>query len=381
MVSIIFTEAPALGILNKLQLIPYAAAARRERGVFGQAWDLLRCRYGPGKLGASEYYKYGLFQAKFAAAERTRFAGWRMEGHLDQRLNAPSWLGVTTDKLIQYGIFQGVGIPTPEIRAVYHPSGRYFGSARQLRTPGELADYLRNDSPYPFFSKPAHGSFGRGSFGVARYLGGTDELELLSGERMPLEDFVGLCQPRKGVYPWESGYLFQDCLVPHAATAAICGQRLSSLRLVVLAPDTGPRLFRAVWKIPTGTNMVDNFDRGMLGNLAAWVDTETGRVNRVIGGTGLDKREVTVHPDTGQSFGGLTIPQWSRVRELCLDAATVFPALRLQFWDIALTEDGPVVLEVNIGGNLDGPQQVADQGVLDEEFQAFRAQLARQYPA
>jgi len=147
-----------------------------------------------------------------------------------------------------------------------------------------------------------------------------------------------------------------------------------------MVPDAGPRLFRAIWKIPTGANMVDNFDRGMLGNLVARVDPETGRILRVIGGSGVGKREVRTHPDTGRSFEGFAIPEWDRVRALCLQAATIFPALRLQFWDIALGAEGPVVLEVNIGGNLDGPQQVADSGVLDADLEAFRGQLAQRYP-
>jgi hypothetical protein len=368
------------GWAQKLTLLRWLADVRGERSVPAQVADILRLRFGPGRLGASEYFKFGLFDRRLSMADKRRFAGWRKEGRLDRALNPASWLGVTTDKLNQYAIFQGLGIPVPAIFAVYHPGGRYFGEVPSVVGEDALARFLRDEMPYPFFSKPAHGSFGRGTYAVRAFDAASGCLELASGAWLPVAEFIAQCRPRPGVYPWESGYLFQELIEPHPELVGLCGPRLSSVRMIVLQGEEGPRLFRAIWKITTGDNVADNFEHGAKGNLLGTLDPESGEVERVIGGTGPGGREVTAHPDTGVPFAGFRVPEWQRFREVCLQAATAFPALRMQHWDIAIGARGPVVLEVNIGGDLDLPQLAAGEGVLGPELAAFVADLGRTYP-
>jgi glutathione synthase/RimK-type ligase-like ATP-grasp enzyme len=56
---------------------------------------------------------------------------------------------------------------------------------------------------------------------------------------------------------------------------------------------------------------------------------------------------------------------------LCLEAARALPGLRVQAWDIALTDRGPVLVEVNIGGDFNLPQLAHATGLMDERFRAF----------
>jgi hypothetical protein len=158
-------------------------------------------------------------------------------------------------------------------------------------------------------------------------------------------------------------------LRPHPELAALCGPRLSTVRLIVLLEQGEPALFRALWKIPVGDNPADNFWRP--GNLLAGLDAESGRVVRVIQGTGADQAELERHPDTEQPLIGVRLPDWAPLVALSLKAARAFPGLRMQAWDIALTERGPVLVEVNIGGDFNLPQLAHGRGLMDERFQAF----------
>jgi hypothetical protein len=244
-----------------------------------------------------------------------------------------------------------------------------------------LAQFLKCEIKYPYFSKPAHGSFGRGAAAVREYDSDRDELVLMSNERIPVHEYIEQCHPREGVYPWQSGFIFQEYIEPHPAIESICGRRLTSIRMIVLLTDTGPRLVRAVWKVLTGTNMVDNFEHGEKGNLLGLVDVRSGMVKRVLSGVGLDQREVDSNPDTGVQFQGFIIPEWDVFVETAQRAATVFPALRMQHWDIAVSSRGPVVLEVNIGGDLDLPQLVDGKGFLNDKFSHFLTELGNKYAA
>ena len=49
----------------------------------------------------------------------------------------------------------------------------------------------------------------------------------------------------------------------------------------------------------------------------------------------------------------------------------MFPDLRIVAMDIAITDRGPVVVEVNAGGDMDLTQLASGTGVLDQRFAAF----------
>ena len=74
------------------------------------------------------------------------------------------------------------------------------------------------------------------------------------------------------------------------------------------------------------------------------------------------------HPDTGQPIVGTLIPDWRDLTVPVKQAAMVLPGIRTQSWDVALTDAGPVPLEVNFGGDLNLAQLASGEGVLDETY-------------
>jgi hypothetical protein len=135
--------------------------------------------------------------------------------------------------------------------------------------------------------------------------------------------------------------------------------------LVLITPD-GPLIHRAVAKITTGHNPADNFWRA--GNMLGAIDPANGRIARVVRGTGMDKTLNETHPDTGNSLLGTRIPAWKWLVDLVCEATAVFPGIRTQSWDVALSDRGPVLLEVNYGGDLNLGQLAHGKGVLDDAY-------------
>jgi hypothetical protein len=133
----------------------------------------------------------------------------------------------------------------------------------------------------------------------------------------------------------------------------------------------GPHILRAAWKIPGGGNIADNFWRP--GNLLASLDLATGRIVRVVVGTGLAQRELTHHADTGARLVGITVPLWREITELALEAAKSLREVRLIGWDMAATEHGAVIVEPNYTPDFGLPQLADRRGMLDEPFKAFLA--------
>ncbi len=98
-------------------------------------------------------------------------------------------------------------------------------------------------------------------------------------------------------------------------------------------------------------------------------------------GTGVQLTRDEAHPDTGQTVNGFDIPHWPELCDLTRQAASVFPGIRTQSWDVALTDQGPVFLEVNFGGDLNLAQLAHGAGVLDEDYRAHLRQCGFKFHA
>jgi hypothetical protein len=77
-----------------------------------------------------------------------------------------------------------------------------------------------------------------------------------------------------------------------------------------------------------------------------------------------------LHPDTGRAIIGTAIPEWDDLATLVKEAPRLLPAIRTQSWDIAVTDEGPIPLEVNFGGDLNLAQLASGVGVLDEAYRS-----------
>lgn len=359
-------------LLNRLA--DYLQQARRvstEHGLspLRQLFDIVRLSRAPGQIGPGDYYSYRLFDPVLSNTEKEKFVGWKVEPRLDA-LNDRAWHCLGLDKVLMYTLFQNAGIRVPQTRAIYL-SGRTRSLAGSiaLDSPVALHAWLRNPDNYPFFSKPSASGFGRGAFLVDAYDATNDCVVLREGARIKVAEF------HKEFGDIERlGYLFQTPIPADCRLVGSLGATVSSLRMIVLCDeDEGPILHRCFWKLPTGNNSHDNYNGGKTGNLAAAIDHDTGQITRVINGTGLDLVEIERHPDTGANLATLAVPDWQKVRQFTFDAALALPKLRFQQWDIALSNDGPVALEVNLfgTGGCDLTQLLYRKGLLDETMEAF----------
>ena len=117
-------------------------------------------------------------------------------------------------------------------------------------------------------------------------------------------------------------------------------------------------------------NYLDNFSQGKYGNLIADVNLATGEVYRVIDGLWPKTRILPRLSQTSAPIDGFKLPGWCDVLKMCQQGAAVFPLMKIHHWDFALTDQGPVILELNDIGGTEG-MQVHGNGLLTEETREF----------
>jgi hypothetical protein len=350
---------PNIGLSENLR----AALASGKRAT-GIAAEVLALRRGPGKLTPQEYFYYRLWDAPQEGANKQRFVGKIAQHPMHVAAGAREWFAASADKILFQSIMDGAGLRTPELTAITQP-GRYVPTAPTITDPAALADKLRDPSIYPLFAKQVAGKYSLSVLSADGFDTGTDEVLLLDGTRRMVTDVA--TSLTEG-----SGFLIQRRLSPAPDLAARFGPRLWSVRVLVLVTPNGPVIHRAVAKIATGTNPADNYWRP--GNRLGAIDLASGRITRVVHGAGADLVVDAPHPDTGAPIVGTTIPCWQHLTDMVRTASQVFPGIRTQSWDVALTADGPVFLELNYGGDLNLHQLAHGAGILNE---AYREHLRR----
>jgi hypothetical protein len=348
---------------------------RTGKGILSQLHEITRLRFGPGRLQAPHYFMYGVYDdRRYAAARKREVLSWH-PARIAHALNARDWRAVCDDKLVCYGLLRGLGAPFPDVYAAFDTRRRTFDDVPTFSTPEEVATFLRDRMRYPFFAKQIGGGYGAGASSVASLDREQDCVVFTNGEVMPVNQYVD-----RYVVTTRPGYLFQQPVHQHPVVDRITGGRVGTLRMIVLNGDDAPWLFRAVWRIPVGGNITDNFLHGTRGNLVAQIDRELGRVEQVVqvlpvgptAGDGLALgHPVETHPDTGEKITGVVIPNWEQVVSTCLHTAAALPGLRYQSWDVAVGLAGPLLLELNYRGDFGLAQVPGTRGFYDDEFRAF----------
>lgn len=335
---------------------------KHSKSYFAQLREMYELKLGPGRIAPVEYYYYGLYADAMTPEAKRAFVGTTLRAAINDVVLNKELFGLGKDKLAFYAWMHGLGLKTPCTRAVYHPE-RSLSGAAALTSAGALLAYLRNPSNYPFFSKPANLTASVGTASVERYHGADDSIELADGRRFPATRFVGEVERY-----FKAGYLIQERMRPHADLEALASPRLSTVRMMVLN-EGGAQLIRASWRVPAGQTHADVLWRG---NLLAQIDIETGRVLRVVQGRGLDCVVVDNHPETGARLLGAELPMWRDARALALRAAAAAPKLALTGWDVAITDEGPAIIELEPDGGDPAVTQLASgQGLLDGPYGAF----------
>ena len=102
------------------------------------------------------------------------------------------------------------------------------------------------------------------------------------------------------------------------------------------------------------------------------IDVASGRVIRVLRRTADGTVDVDKHPKTETSFNGLVFPEWSQMCDVVMRGAAAVPSCYFQGWDVALTDGGPVLVELEgDGGDPIMEQLCFDSGLLQGRYLDF----------
>ncbi len=152
--------------------------------------------------------------------------------------------------------------------------------------------------------------------------------------------------------------VLEELILQCQAFSALHPESVNTIRCATFLKDGQAQILFTFLRIGQGSSVVDN---GGSGGLIASIDVDSG----IVITPGVTERctEYLCHPDTGAQILGMCIPQWEELKKTALKLASVFPEQPYISWDLALTDNGWVMVEGNHAGQFVGPQLTTGQGI------------------
>lgn len=334
---------------------------QQDKGVtlLKQISDFMHLRKLKSGLTMQEYLSFELYDKK--RSEYNSYMGdLRARSAFYTANKLTSW-DAASDKYFYHALVTAANLPTPKLIALAHKN-RNASGAEALRTQEDIKAFLES-CELPLFGKPVHGTHGDGAINIISRK--ADIITTNLGETFAVKELV----KQIAAHLDTEGYIFQSTLIAHPEIAKITNNRVATARILVFVGPDGPFVRDSVLRMPAGENTVDNFRRP--GNLLAGINLETGELNEAIRGVGLSQERLSNHPDTGEKIAGKIVPDFEAAKELTCNASSIYPDLHIQSWDVAFTPEGPVLLELNPGGNFNIFQFANGRGLFDKDFRQF----------
>lgn len=172
-------------------------------------------------------------------------------------------------------------------------------------------------------------------------------------------------------YSSDSACIIQLVLKNHSELMSYSRGGLATVRVVTgILPTESPIVLMASFRMPVGKSFLDNFHAG---GIAAGISNK-GLMTAAIT-MNIADGEYFNHPDTKATIKGEALPHYDKIIRLALDAQRVFNRFYFVGWDIALTEDGPILIEANTNWDTEIVQATNSIPLGESKFTDIMEQL------
>jgi hypothetical protein len=288
------------------------------------------------RIRPDDFYMYQLYLPKNRLARHRRFSFTEiviMQQHLADAAGSPDYALLRSKAMFAQKCAEH-GLPTVPVLAEF--------------AGGEVKPAFPALPNADLFAKPSDLMLGLGA-ALWRWSKSGAYVHATTGERLSGPDLLRRLSDDSRTAPeygGSGGLILQEKASNHRSMLqTLTTGGLATIRVVTCRTPQGTLdILPPVIRMPVGDAIADNIAQG---GLAAPIDSATGRICG--GAIRKDKRfgvsRCVRHPTTDVIFDGFQIPFWPEVLELARRAHEAFPSVHFIGWDIAVLDQGPVLLE------------------------------------
>lgn len=287
-------------------------------------------------LTRDEYYEFE-FEKRDEEFKKS-FLGLNEQRHYLDLLNPIKYYSLARNKYLAHKILENTGVRKSELYCYYEPEGRVYDSAEIASTVADVCRILKQKGVEQCVIKDTENSHGEGVMVVKtiEYLDDDCKLNYFNGKSAMLSEVLG-----------KHPLIFEALIKQTAQFSSFNSSSVNTVRfMTTLYPNGEAKVIATFIKIGRAGSCVDNAGSG--GNVDVCVDVETGKIQYAIQYDGWRKiSEIEKHPDSGTQLNGVVIDNWEQIKADVIRFQQAMPWCKAAGWDIAITDEGPLVIEVN----------------------------------
>jgi hypothetical protein len=251
-------------------------------------------------------------------------------------LHKPAYRSLLENKLFFALLSEKSPLNTPKLIS-YNLGNTFYhnNTIKQIYDKSELVSFFEHiftvDNLEDLFFRPPTDYGGKGCFKLTR-----------TGLKNELDDIFDSLT--------NGYYVHTKIIEQHREINKIHDKSVSTLRIISLInSENCPEIISAFMRFGVGNSVVDNASSGgffVALNIDEGTLKDTGHYLPEYGGA-----EIKKHPDSGFKFEGFKVPYFNEACEEVLKGIKVIPD-RFIGWDVAITPNGPIIVEANFGPHL-----------------------------
>lgn len=165
-----------------------------------------------------------------------------------------------------------------------------------------------------------------------------------AGQEIKVLDCKGLSPKQLGAIMRKGKYdMVEEYILQHPRMMSLSPSGLNTVRIITQEVDGKVDIIAARLRISINSH-VDNLAAG---NAAVPLDKEHGNVTGPGVFSDITMPDIDRHPVTGVELLGFQVPFWKEIIEMTKEAALLAKNNRSIGWDVAVTSDGPLLIEGN----------------------------------
>ena len=287
-------------------------------------------------LTIDEYYNFEF--EKRDESFRKSFLGLNEQRDYLDYLNPIRYYCLARNKYLAHKMLENTGVRKSVLYCYYQPEATYMESDECAGDIQNVLRILKKKSVESCVIKTTESSHGDNVWVIKAidYQEDNAKMTRFDGQEIMLSEVLGT-----------DALIFESVVHQTGQFSAFNTSSVNTVRfMTTLWPDGTARIIATFIKIGRAGKCVDNAGSG--GNVDVCVDTETGEVKYAIQYDGWRNiKDIEKHPDSGNQLNGVIIENWDAIKSEVIKFQQAFPYCKAAGWDIAITDDGPVIIEVN----------------------------------
>jgi hypothetical protein len=287
-------------------------------------------------LTTDEYYEFEF--EKRDEEFRKSFLGLNEQRYYLDYLNPIKYYSLARNKYMAHKMLENTGVRKSTLYCYYQPEAAFIASDENAGDIQNVLRLLKSKNVGSCVIKTTESSHGDNVWVIKAmdYEENDASMTRFDDQIIKLSEVLG-----------KEPLIFESVVHQTKQFAAFNESSVNTVRfMTTLWPDGMARIIATFIKIGRVGKCVDNAGGG--GNVDVCVETDTGEVKYAIQYDGWRNiKDIEKHPDSGNQLNGVIIENWDSIKSEVIKYQQVFPYCKAAGWDIAITDEGPVVIEVN----------------------------------